>query len=82
MKNKLKIVFFFNINEGRKNSGYFEGVFNETVIPLSLVGYALIIANSVLHSSLAIYKIILYPMHTRGKIVKHRMDSRAVNSPE
>ena len=80
MKNKLKIVFFFNINEGRKNSGYFEGVFNETVIPLSLVGYALIIANSVLHSSLAIYNI-LYPMHTRGKIVKHRMDSRAVNSP-
>ena len=74
MKNKLKIVFFFNINEGRKNSGYFEGVFNETVIPLSLVGYALIIANSVLHSSLD-------PMHTRGKIVKHRMDSRAVNSP-
>ena len=78
MKNKLKIVFFFfYINEGRKNSGYFEGVFNQTVIPLSLVGYALIIANSVLHS---LYPI-LYPMHTRGKIVKHRMDSRAVNSP-
>ena len=57
MKNKLK-MFFFYINEGRKNSGYFEGVFNQTVIPLSLVGYALIIANSVLHSSLAIYNLI------------------------
>ena len=64
MKNKLKIVFFFNINEGRKNSGYFEGVFNETVIPLSLVGYALIIANSVLHSSLAIYNYLISNAHS------------------
>ena len=46
------------IFSGIAHSEYFEGVFNQTVIPLRLVGYALIIANSVLHSSLAIYNVI------------------------
>ena len=37
---------------------YFGGVFNITVIPLALVGYEMIIANSALHASLAIYHLI------------------------
>ena len=31
------------------------GVFNKTIIPLALVGYEMIIANSALRTSLAIY---------------------------
>ena len=34
---------------------YFRGVFNKTIIPLALVGYEMIIANSALRASLAIY---------------------------
>ena len=37
---------------------YFGGVFNATIIPLSLVGYEMIIANSSLRASLAIYHLI------------------------
>ena len=37
---------------------YFWGVFNETIIPLVLVGYEVIIANSALCASLAIYHLI------------------------
>ena len=37
---------------------YFGGVFNETIIPLALVGYEMIIANSALRASLAIYHLI------------------------
>ena len=37
---------------------YFGGVFNKTVIPLALVGYKMIIANSALCASLAIYHLI------------------------
>ena len=37
---------------------YFWGVFNKTVIPLALVGYEMIIANSALCASLAIYHLI------------------------
>ena len=40
-----------------KNSRYFVGVFNTTIIPLALVGYVMIIANS-------------YPTRARGIIVK------------
>ena len=36
----------------------FWGVFNKTVIPLALVGYEMIIANSALRASLAIYHLI------------------------
>ena len=36
----------------------FAGVFNKTTIPLGLVGYEMIIANSVLCASLAIYHLI------------------------
>ena len=34
------------------------GVFNKTIIPLALVGYEMIIANSALRASLAIYHLI------------------------
>ena len=37
---------------------YFGGVFNKTIIPLMLVGYEMIIANSALRASLAIYHLI------------------------
>ena len=45
-------------NKVGKNSRYFVGVFNKTIIPLALVGYEMIIANS-------------YPTRTRGIIVKY-----------
>ena len=37
---------------------YFGGVSNKTIIPLALVGYELIIANSALRASLTIYHLI------------------------
>ena len=37
---------------------YFGGVFNKTIIPLALVGYEMIKANSALRASLAIYHLI------------------------
>ena len=37
---------------------YFGGVFNKTIILLALVGYEMIIANSTLRASLAIYHLI------------------------
>ena len=37
---------------------YFGGVFNKTIILLALVGYEMIIANSALRASLAIYHLI------------------------
>ena len=43
------IVVYFSI---------FWGVFNKTIIPLALVGYEMIIANSALRASLAIYHLI------------------------
>ena len=36
----------------------FGGFFNKTIIPLALVGYEMIIANSALGASLAIYHLI------------------------
>ena len=37
---------------------YFGGVVNKTIILLALVGYEMIIANSALRASLAIYHLI------------------------
>ena len=37
---------------------YLGGVFNSTIIPLALVGYEMIIANSALRASLAVYHLI------------------------
>ena len=44
LKISWKAVVF--TNKVGKNSRYFVGVFNKTIIPLSLVGYEMIIANS------------------------------------
>ena len=42
----------------RRYVKYLWGVFNETIIPLALVGYEMIIANSALRGSIAIYHLI------------------------
>ena len=47
----------------------FVGVFNKTIIPLALVGYEMIIANSALRASLALY--ISYPTRPHGIIVNY-----------
>ena len=49
------VVFTIKV---RKNSLYFAGVFNTTIIPLVLVGYEMIIANSVLRALFTIYHLI------------------------
>jgi len=36
----------------------FSGALNKTIIPLALVGYERIIANSTLHASMVIYHLI------------------------
>ena len=51
IKNKMKMGWF--TNKVGKNSRYFVGVFNRIIIPLALVGYEMIKANSVLLVSLA-----------------------------
>ena len=56
IKNKLKIGCLYK--KVGKNSPYFVGVFNKTIILLVLVGYEIIIANS-------------YKTRTRGIIVKY-----------
>ena len=48
-----RFYFFF-----KSSLLYFGGVFNKTIIPLALVGYEIIIANSALCASLAIYHLI------------------------
>ena len=42
----------------QSNFPRFCGVFNKTIIPLALVGYEMIMANSALRASLAIYHLI------------------------
>ena len=46
---------------------YFRGVFNKTIIPLALVGYEMIIANS----ALPMLSIISYPTSASGIIVNY-----------
>ena len=64
IKNKMKIGSF--TNKVGKNSRYFVGVFNRIIIPLALVGYEMIIANSVLRASLVTYYLICNA-HSRNK---------------
>ena len=52
-EHKRDILGLFVFNES--SFLYFGGVFNKTIIPLALVGYELIIANSALRASFAIY---------------------------
>ena len=54
----------FSSYTGADLGGYFVGVFSKTIIPLALVGYEMIIANS-------------YPTRTRGIIVKYITTSSA-----
>ena len=56
IKNKMKISWF--TNKVGKVTRYFVGVFNRIIIPLALVGYEMIIENSVLCASLANYHVI------------------------
>ena len=44
LKTSWKLVVF--TNKVGKNSRYFVGIFRETIIPLALVGYVMVIANS------------------------------------
>ena len=69
LKTSWKLVVFTDIVG--KNSRYFVGVFNKTIIPLARVGDKMIIAktNSALRASLAI--TISYPMRTRGIIANY-----------
>ena len=60
IKNKMKVGWF--TNKVGKNSQYFVGVFNKIIIPLALVGYEMIIANSAATT-------ISYPTRPRGIIV-------------
>ena len=64
IKNKMEIGWF--TNKVGKNSRYFVGVFNRIIIPLALVGYEMIKANSVLRASLANYHLICNA-HSRNK---------------
>ena len=50
------------------------GVFNKTIIPLTLVGYEMIIAKSALRASLA--TTISYPTRPRGITVKYFIPSK------
>ena len=43
IKNKLKIGCLYKVG---RNSRYFVGVFNKTIIPLALVGYDMIIVRN------------------------------------
>ena len=56
LKTSWKSVVF--TNKVRKNSRYFVGVFNKTIIPFTLVGYEMIIANLALCASLAFYHLV------------------------
>ena len=69
LKTSWKLVVFTDIVG--KNSRYFVGVFNKTIIPLARVGDKMIIAktNSALRASLAI--TISYPTRSRGIIANY-----------
>ena len=55
----------------------FLGVFNKTIIPLALVGYEIVIANSAAPRWLS---TISYPTRARGIIVKYTTRKRCITS--
>ena len=67
LKTSSKSVVF--TNKVGKNSRYFVDVFNKTIIPLTLVGYEMIIANQKLIRGW--HWANSYPMCTRGIIVNN-----------
>ena len=68
LKTSWKSVAFTNKVE--KNSRYFLGVFNKTVIPLGLAGYEMIIINSALRAFSGI--IVKYKMWQVAIITQKR----------
>ena len=64
LRGRWKLVVF--TNKVGKNSWYFVGVFNKTIIPFTVVGYEMIIANEARRLS-----TISYPTRTRGIIVNY-----------
>ena len=66
LKTSRKSVVF--PNKVGKNSRHFVAVFNKTIIPLVLVGYEMIIANSALRASLAIFYLISHSSSERDPI--------------
>ena len=56
-KNSRYFVGIFNKTIIGKNSRYFVGIFNKAIIPLVLIGYEIIIANSVLCTSATYHHI-------------------------
>ena len=69
LKTSWKLVVL--TNKVGKNSRYFVGIFNKTIIPLVLVRYEMIMANLALCalSTLSTLSTILYPKRTRGIII-------------
>ena len=57
IKNKLKIGCFYK--QSWEEFSIFCGRFDETIIPLALVGCEMIIANSALHASLDIHHLMI-----------------------
>ena len=66
LKTSWKSVIF--TNKVGKNSKYFVAVFNKTIIPLALVEYEMIIANSALRASFAIFYLTLQSSTERDSI--------------
>ena len=59
MRDFLGLFYFYcSLVDCQSSFLYFGGVFNKTIIPLPFVGYEMIIANSALRASLAIYHLI------------------------
>ena len=69
LKASWKTVVF--TNKDGKNSRYFVGVFNKTIIPLALVRYELVIANEVRCASLAINLLISNANSWKNLLNKH-----------
>ena len=54
MPEKWRLLNCLLVVLAKRNQQYFLTVFNKTIIPLTLVGYEMIIANSALRALLAI----------------------------
>ena len=61
----------FTNNKVRKNSRYFAGVFNKTIISLALVGHKLIMIMPTRLYAPRWLTTISYPTHTHGIIVNY-----------
>ena len=71
-KRKRDVLGHFNFLFSFVCYNYYEGVFHKTIIPLAFAGYEMIIANSVIHASLAIYDLI-------SNVCSHSYCSHSIN---